>query len=100
MNLNIDGLNKIFDNRIRIGIMSALVMNDELSFKEIKELLNLTDGNLASHVKTLEDNNYLVVEKSFIGRKTNTTYKITKIGRKAFEDHINYLEKLINKMKS
>lgn len=100
MNLNIDGLNKIFDNRIRIGIMSALVMNDELSFKEIKELLNLTDGNLASHVKTLEDNNYLVVEKSFIGRKTNTTYKITKIGRKAFEDHINYLEKLINKMKN
>lgn len=100
MNLNIDGLNKIFDNRIRIGIMSALVMNDELSFKEIKELLNLTDGNLASHVKTLEDNNYLVVEKSFIGRKTNTTYKITAIGRKAFEDHINYLEKLISQMKN
>lgn len=99
MNLNIEGLNKIFDNRIRVGIMSALVMNDELSFKELKEFLNLTDGNLASHIKTLEDNQYLVVQKGFIGKKTNTTYKITKIGRTAFEQHIAYLEKLIAQMK-
>ncbi len=99
MNLNIEGLNKIFDNRIRVGIMSALVMNDELSFKELKEVLNLTDGNLASHIKTLEDNQYLVVQKGFIGKKTNTTYKITKIGRTAFEQHIAYLEKLIAQMK-
>ncbi|MBP6432909.1 MAG: transcriptional regulator, partial [Ferruginibacter sp.] len=76
MNL-IENLNKIFDSRIRLGIMSALMVNAELNFNELKELLDITDGNLASHLKTLEDNSFVKVEKGFIGRKTNTTYSIT-----------------------
>src|SRR5215216_840839 len=91
----IQRLNKIFDSRIRLGIMSALAVNDEVNFNELKELIDVTDGNLASHLKTLEDNAYLKVEKGFIGRKTNTTYKITKAGEKAFRNHLDALEKMI-----
>ena len=91
----IQHLNKIFDSRIRLGIMSALAVNDEVNFNELKELIEVTDGNLASHLKTLEDNAYVKVEKGFIGRKTNTTYKITKAGEKAFRNHLDALEKMI-----
>lgn len=91
----IQHLNKIFDSRIRLGIMSALAVNDEVNFNELKELIDVTDGNLASHLKTLEDNAYVKVEKGFIGRKTNTTYKITKTGEKAFRSHLDALEKMI-----
>ena len=91
----IQHLNKIFDSRIRLGIMSALAVNDEVNFNELKELIDVTDGNLASHLKTLEDNAYVKVEKGFIGRKTNTTYKITKAGEKAFRNHLDALEKMI-----
>lgn len=91
----IQHLNKIFDSRIRLGIMSALAVNDEVNFNELKELIEVTDGNLASHLKTLEDNAYVKVEKGFIGRKTNTTYKITKVGEKAFRNHLDALEKMI-----
>lgn len=98
MNL-IENLNKIFDSRIRLGIMSALVVNAEMNFNELKELLNITDGNLASHLKTLEENNYLKVDKGFIGRKTNTTYIITKSGEKSFKTHLNALEKMIGSVK-
>lgn len=75
-------LNKIFDSRIRLGIMSALMVNAEVNFNDIKELINVTDGNLASHLKTLEDNGFILVHKGFIGRKTNTTYSVTKAGEK------------------
>jgi DNA-binding MarR family transcriptional regulator len=92
----INQLNKLFDSRVRLGIMSALLVNDAINFNELKELLQITDGNLASHIKALEENNILKVEKGFIGRKTNTTYKITRSGEKAFKDHINALEKMIN----
>ena len=91
----IQHLNKIFDSRIRLGIMSALAVNDEVNFNELKELIDVTDGNLASHLKTLEDNAYVKVEKGFIGRKTNTTYRITKSGEKAFRNHLDALEKMI-----
>ncbi len=94
----IDNLNKLFDSRVRLGIMSALMVNDEINFNELKELLNITDGNLASHLKALEENDFIKVDKGFIGRKTNTTYSITKPGEKAFKSHIAALEKMIRSM--
>lgn len=91
----IDNLNKVFDSRVRLGIMSALMVNDSINFNELKELLNITDGNLASHLKSLEENAFIKVEKGFIGRKTNTVYIITKAGEKTFKLHIGALEKMI-----
>lgn len=91
----IEQLNKVFDSRVRLGIMSAVMVNDEVNFNELKELIQVTDGNLASHLKTLEENGYILVKKGFIGRKTNTTYAITKSGEKAFKVHIDALEKMI-----
>lgn len=91
----IEHLNKIFDSRIRLGIMSALMVNESVNFNDLKELINVTDGNLATHLKTLEENNYVKVTKGFIGRKTNTTYSITKLGEKAFKMHLEALEKMI-----
>jgi DNA-binding MarR family transcriptional regulator len=88
-------LNKIFDSRIRLGIMSSLIMNNRTNFNELKELIQVTDGNLASHMKTLEEAQYIQVEKGFIGRKTNTTYVITTAGKKAFRSHLDALEKMI-----
>ncbi|MDB5201577.1 MAG: hypothetical protein JWQ27_986 [Ferruginibacter sp.] len=95
----IDNLNKLFDSRVRLGIMSALMVNEGISFNELKELLAITDGNLASHLKALEENNIIKVEKGFIGRKTNTTYAITKPGTKAFKAHLDALEKMIRATK-
>jgi len=91
----IEALNKIFDSRIRLGVMSVLIVNDSISFNELKQLLELTDGNLASHLNTLEQAEYLKVQKSFIGKKTNTTYIITALGRHAFKAHLDALEKMI-----
>ena len=91
----IAGLNKLFDNRIRLGVMSVLRVNEEVSFNELKSLLEVTDGNLATHLVSLEENGLLKVHKGFIGRKTNTTYSITKLGEKTFDDHIAALEKLV-----
>jgi DNA-binding MarR family transcriptional regulator len=91
----IEHLNKIFDSRIRLGIMSALMVNESLNFNDLKELIEVTDGNLATHLKTLEENNYIKVQKGFIGRKTNTTYAVTKAGEKAFKLHLEALEKMI-----
>ena len=95
MNNPIENLNKIFDSRIRLGIMSALMVNAEVSFNDLKELLNITDGNLASHLKALEESGTIKVQKGFIGRKTNTTYMVTKAGEKAFRGHLDALEKMI-----
>jgi DNA-binding MarR family transcriptional regulator len=91
----IEQLNKVFDSRVRLGIMSALILNSRTSFNELKELMDITDGNLASHMKTLEEAGYMQVEKGFIGRKTNTTYIITTEGKKAFKSHLDALEKMI-----
>ena len=91
----IQNLNKIFDSSIRLGIMSALMVNESVNFNDLKELIEVTDGNLASHLKTLEESNYVKVHKGFIGRKTNTRYSITKAGEKAFKVHLEALEKMI-----
>lgn len=91
----IENLNKVFDSRVRLGIMSALMVNEEVSFNDLKELLGITDGNLASHLKALEENGTIKVQKGFIGRKTNTTYTVTKAGEKAFRGHLAALEKMI-----
>lgn len=94
----IENLNKVFDSRIRLGIMSALMVNDEINFNDLKELIQVTDGNLASHLKTLEESKYIKVNKGFIGRKTNTTYAVTKSGEKAFKLHLEALEQMIKSM--
>jgi DNA-binding MarR family transcriptional regulator len=94
----IENLNKVFDSRIRLGIMSALLVNEDVNFNELKELIQVTDGNLASHLKTLEESNYIKVQKGFIGRKTNTTYSVTKAGEKAFKQHLDALEKMIRSL--
>lgn len=91
----IGNLNKIFESRIRMGVMSVLMLNDEVNFNDLKQLLELTDGNLASHLINLEENGYIKVHKGFIGRKTNTTYSITRAGEKAFSEHIEALEGII-----
>ena len=99
VNNPIAGLNKIFDNRIRLGIMSMLMVNREISFNDLKQMLEVTDGNLATHLVNLEENGLLKVHKGFIGRKTNTTYSITKSGEKIFNEHITALEKMIKDVK-
>jgi DNA-binding MarR family transcriptional regulator len=99
VNNPISGLNKIFDNRIRLGVMSTLMVNDEISFNDLKQMLEVTDGNLATHLVTLENEGFIKVHKGFVGRKTNTTYSVTRAGEKAFTDHISALEKMIRGMK-
>ncbi|GAB2538654.1 winged helix-turn-helix domain-containing protein [Rufibacter soli] len=95
MKISLNGLHKAFESRIRLGIMSALAVNDMLDFNALKEYLAVTDGNLASHLKALEKEEFIKVEKTFVGRKPNTTYAVTAQGRKAFNDHLTALEKLI-----
>ncbi|XVJ66665.1 MAG: transcriptional regulator [Lacibacter sp.] len=94
----IDQLQKVFDSRIRLGIMSALMVNDAVSFNELKELIQVTDGNLASHLKALEENGLIKVNKGFVGRKTNTTYAVTKAGERSFRQHLEALEQMIRQM--
>jgi DNA-binding MarR family transcriptional regulator len=93
----IQNINKAFDHRIRLGIMSVLMVNESADFNMLKELLGVTDGNLASHTKALETEEYIMIEKQFIGKKPNTRYIATAAGKKAFQDHIEALEKLISK---
>jgi DNA-binding MarR family transcriptional regulator len=95
----LNDLHKAFESRIRLGIMSALAVNDMLDFNSLKEYLDVTDGNLASHIKALEKENFIEVKKSFIGKKPNTKYYMSKDGKKAFNDHLKALEKLIQSQK-
>ncbi len=88
-------INKAFDHRIRLGIMSVLTVNEYADFTTLKELLGATDGNLASHAKALEKVAFIKVEKQFIGRKPNTKYYATALGKQEFKKHIEALEKLI-----
>ncbi len=99
MAIEIQNLNKIFDHRIRLGIMTMLQVQSEVSFLEMKETLDVTDGNLASHIKSLEEIGYVKVHKGFVGRKTHTTYSTTAKGKKAFRSHIEALENVIKNMK-
>ncbi len=93
----VNSLNKAFESRIRLGIMSILLVNEKVSFNRLKELLELTDGNLASHLKALEKLNYIKINKAFVDRKPKTTYDASKLGIKAFKAHLSALESLLNK---
>jgi DNA-binding MarR family transcriptional regulator len=94
-----ENLDKILEHRIRLQIMSVLVANDGFEFNALKEILNVTDGNLASHIKALEREKYISVSKSFIDRKPNTKYKITERGRNAFKKHLDALEAVVKQQK-
>lgn len=91
----IEDLNKAFESRIRLGIMSVLMVNDWIDFGTLKEMLNITDGNLASHISALEKQEYVQVKKQFVGKKPNTSYAATKQGKKAFKEHLDALENLL-----
>lgn len=91
----ISDLNKAFDNRIRLGIMSILVVNDWVDFNSLKEMLDLTDGNLSSHISLLEKSVYVETKKQFLGKKPKTSYRVTQTGRLEFRKHIDALEKMI-----
>ena len=93
----IGDLNKAFESRVRLGIMSILMINDFVEFAALKEQLQITDGNLASHVAALEKLDYIRTRKRFIGRKPNTSYEATPAGKKAFSEHLDALERLISK---
>jgi DNA-binding HxlR family transcriptional regulator len=91
----LENFDKAFENRLRLHIMSVLVANEQYDFNSLKELLNATDGNLASHLKALEKEEYITVFKSFLGRKPNTQYAASPLGREAFKKHLQALENLI-----
>lgn len=95
MGLDLSLYNKVFENKIRLQIMSVLMANDDYDFSSLKDILDVTDGNLASNLKTLEKEGYINVEKSFVDRKPNTRYSRTKKGQRAFENHLLALENLI-----
>jgi predicted ArsR family transcriptional regulator len=92
--------NKVFESRVRLGMMSLLVVQEQVDFGQIKENLELSDGNLASHMAALEKIGFVEVRKQFIGKKPNTTYAITAQGRAAFLEHLTSLEKLIKQIQS
>ena len=92
-------LDKVLEHRTRLQIMSVLVTNDGYEFNSLKEVLSITDGNLASHIKALEREKYLSVSKSFVERKPNTKYKITERGRNAFKKHLDALEAVVKQQK-
>lgn len=94
----ISQLNPVFDQRNRLGIMSILVVNDWVSHNTLKELLDLTDGNLASHLKPLESSGFITYQKQFIGRRPNTTYAATPEGKAAFKAHLEALEAMVKSL--
>tara|TARA_R110002072_G_scaffold216077_1_gene373111 strand:- start:20869 stop:21165 length:297 start_codon:yes stop_codon:yes gene_type:complete len=91
----LDKFDKAFENKVRLGVMSVLLVNDEVDFNSLKELLSVTDGNLASHLKALEKVEYISVRKEFQDRKPHTLYSATTAGQKAFSDHISAIEELL-----
>lgn len=95
----IANINKLFDHRVRLGIMSVLMVNDNADFSMLKEVLDVTDGNLASHMKALEAAEYVNINKQFIGKKPNTSYSASPAGKQAFILHLSALEHLINQSK-
>jgi DNA-binding HxlR family transcriptional regulator len=99
VNASIEGIHKAFENRIKLGIMSALMVNHSLDFNTLKTLFEVSDGNLATHLKALEREHFIEVKKTFVGRKPNTSYQITQKGKTAFEGHLEALEALIKRHK-
>ena len=99
MKISVLGMNKAFESRARLGIMSVLMVNECADFTTLKQLLELTDGNLASHARALEDQGYISCEKRFVGRKPNTVYRVTEKGRESFKEHIVALEQFVKEQK-
>jgi DNA-binding HxlR family transcriptional regulator len=99
MKIATDGLHKAFENRTRLGIMSVLAVNSMLDFNSLKDYFQVTDGSLASHIKALEAEEFIGVKKSFVGKKPNTKYFITKAGKKAFEQHLKAMENFLRSQK-
>lgn len=92
-------LDRILEHHLRLQIISVLAANDSYDYKSLRELLHVTDGNLATHIKALEREKYIHVTKSFLDRKPNTRYKITEKGRVAFRRHIDALEAVVKQQK-
>ena len=93
----IEQLNKAFESRVRLGIMAVLVVNAWVDHAQLRELLNVTDGNLASHLAALEELRYVQVRKRFVGKRPNTSYKASVAGARAFREHLDAIERLIPK---
>jgi len=91
----IEGLNKMFESRVRLGIMSVLMVNDWVDFNTLKDLLKVTDGNLASHITALEKKEYINVRKEFVGKKPKTSFATTPLGKAEFKKHLKALENLL-----
>ena len=94
-----ENLDRILEHRVRLQIMSVLVANESYDFNSMKEIIGLTDGSMASHIKALEKEKYISVSKSFVDKKPNTKYKVTERGRTVFKKHIDALEELIKQQK-
>lgn len=90
-----DKLNKAFDSRVRLGVMSILVVSEWVVYSDLKEKLGLTDGNLASHISALEKLKYIEIKKEFVGKRPRTSYKVTKIGKNEFQKHLEGLEAIL-----
>lgn len=95
MDISFENLHKAFESRVRLGIMSALAVNDSLDFTTLREFLNVTDGNLATHIRKLEQEEFVEVKKSFIDNKPNTRYSMTPAGKEAFNEYLNVMEQII-----
>lgn len=93
----IEGLHKAFESRVRLGIMAVLIVNDWVEHGALKELLSVTDGNLASHMASLTNAHYVQVRKRFVGNRPNTAYKASAAGTKAFKDHLEAMDRLLKK---
>jgi DNA-binding MarR family transcriptional regulator len=90
-----DALDRLIHERLRLGIVSALAVNDSLSFSDLKKLMRTTDGNLSVHARKLEEADYIACTKSFEGRMPKTEYKLTPSGRRALERYLDHMEALI-----
>jgi len=96
--MNFEKLNPLFHDKVRLGILSILLVEDEVDFSYLKEKLNLTDGNLASHLRVLEQNKIITSKKLFLERKPKTYYKLTDEGKKSFLEYLENLKKILNNL--
>jgi len=92
-------LDRLIHERIRLGMVSALAVNESLSFNELKKLLKTTDGNLSVHARRLEEAEYVICEKYFVGRLPKTVYRLTPTGQRALERYLDHMEALIESMR-
>jgi DNA-binding MarR family transcriptional regulator len=92
-----DDIDAVIHERVRLAIVSALAVSPELSFNDLKEMLGLTDGNLSAHSRTLDEAGYIVIEKTFQGRRPHTTMRLTLKGRRAFERYLATLRQIVDR---